>query len=380
MSTKIPTIWPMQPHTEAKHKILKSYFGAWLSIIAQRYASLKFIDGFCGPGEYSLGEPGSPIVVLDEAERALQNGGGRIRTDLKLEMTFIDRDQARLAHLKSVLASRAKGDRRVVISEPLCGEFEDKVQPLLRSVEASAGNTPTLVFIDPFGVKGYTRQTIEKFLKIRSTEIFLLLDVDGIYRSLFAWEQNRKNVLAIFGEEHEKEIRQIAEAGLGADIAQDRLRKLFVRIFSQQHMAEYCLQFRMYASDKKPLFDLVFLTNNDKGFVEMKNAMWKSSDRDEFIFLDSEHTEIEQLRLGISSVQDILWKLLLGKFRGKQVTGQQITDFVEKRTIYLSRHKTTVLESREAETTDLQERITVTRVNPRGRRGFPPAALIQFPS
>lgn len=377
MSTSIPTIWDIQPHTEAKHKILRSYFGAWVSILGQSFSNLRFADGFCGPGIYKGGEPGSPIVVLDEATKALKFGDGKLKSNLKVEFTFIDENSDRVNHLKGILSERKNEDLRIVASEPICGVFEEKIQPFIKSVKDAGGYSPALVFIDPFGVKGYTRKTIQDFLKIRYTEIFMLLDVDGIYRSLFAWEQNRKNVLAIFGEEHEAELLQISQAGDEASVAQEKLRALFVRLFNNQHMADYCLQFRMYATNRKPLFDLVFLSNSAKGFTVMKNEMWKSSDREEFIFIDSEHSEIEQLRLGVTTYEGTLWKLLLEKFQGQQVTGQVITDYVEQKTIYLSKHKTEVLRLREAMPEG--QGIQVTRSG-KSHTGYAAETLIRFPN
>ena len=59
--------WTIQPHTLAKHEILRRYLGAWFPIIASGSSRVVYIDGFCGPGQYNGGEPGSPIIALREA-------------------------------------------------------------------------------------------------------------------------------------------------------------------------------------------------------------------------------------------------------------------------------------------------------------------------
>src|SRR5437870_2572751 len=68
MADTLPTIWNAEPHTIAKHGILRSYLEAWAAILAQscytKSQELLFVDGFAGPGEYTGGEPGSPIVAL----------------------------------------------------------------------------------------------------------------------------------------------------------------------------------------------------------------------------------------------------------------------------------------------------------------------------
>ena len=61
------TIWPIEPHTAAKHQILRKYLDAWLPILGTYNNRMLYIDGFAGPGEYTGGEPGSPIIALEAA-------------------------------------------------------------------------------------------------------------------------------------------------------------------------------------------------------------------------------------------------------------------------------------------------------------------------
>jgi three-Cys-motif partner protein len=58
------TRWPLDPHTRAKHQILRSYLDAWLPIMARWNGRIIFLDGFAGPGRYAGGEEGSPLIAL----------------------------------------------------------------------------------------------------------------------------------------------------------------------------------------------------------------------------------------------------------------------------------------------------------------------------
>ena len=60
-------LWEAEPHTLAKHAILKKYLDAWAVIFSRtlNVTELLFYDGFAGPGEYAGGELGSPIVALN---------------------------------------------------------------------------------------------------------------------------------------------------------------------------------------------------------------------------------------------------------------------------------------------------------------------------
>lgn len=60
-------LWKIDPHTKAKHEILRRYLGAWFGILGQKIPRIVYIDGFCGPGEYECGEPGSPLIALQQA-------------------------------------------------------------------------------------------------------------------------------------------------------------------------------------------------------------------------------------------------------------------------------------------------------------------------
>jgi hypothetical protein len=58
----LETVWEMEPHTQAKHDILSGYLSAWLPIMSKYNERLVYVDGFAGPGVYTNGEPGSPII------------------------------------------------------------------------------------------------------------------------------------------------------------------------------------------------------------------------------------------------------------------------------------------------------------------------------
>ena len=60
------TVWELEDHTAAKHEILRRYLAAWFPILSSSGYNRRglFIDGFAGPGIYSKGELGSPIIAL----------------------------------------------------------------------------------------------------------------------------------------------------------------------------------------------------------------------------------------------------------------------------------------------------------------------------
>ena len=62
-----PVPWPMAEHTGAKHDIYRTYLAKWFPILLagkNPYPSATYAEGFAGPGIYSTGEVGSPIIAV----------------------------------------------------------------------------------------------------------------------------------------------------------------------------------------------------------------------------------------------------------------------------------------------------------------------------
>ena len=103
MSGKIGVTWSIEPHTQAKHEILKYYLGAWFPILASIQRRLLYIDGFAGPGEYKGGEDGSPIIALKVAKDHKLSGKLQ-HPGMELVFFFIEVDEARFQNLERKLA------------------------------------------------------------------------------------------------------------------------------------------------------------------------------------------------------------------------------------------------------------------------------------
>jgi three-Cys-motif partner protein len=88
------TIWSAEPHTFAKHRVLRRYLDAWIPIMGQSYSGrgrVIVIDGFAGPGEYVGGEEGSLIIAL----RSLLDHAARDKLRGQFVFIFVEEDQER---------------------------------------------------------------------------------------------------------------------------------------------------------------------------------------------------------------------------------------------------------------------------------------------
>src|ERR1044072_50707 len=96
MAAPTATLWKLEEHSKAKHEILRRYLSAWLPIMSKFNGRLVLVDGFAGPGRYSSGEEGSPLVML----KAYLEHSYRDKIDAELVYLFIEQREGRGADLE----------------------------------------------------------------------------------------------------------------------------------------------------------------------------------------------------------------------------------------------------------------------------------------
>lgn len=141
-------LWDLDPHTIAKHRLLRAYLDRWLPIMATHQEKLLLVDGFAGPGRYAGGQDGSPIIMI----RAFAQHSQRPRIErTKLDYFFIERHDGRFAHLQEEI-ERLKPLPANVSAVPVHGEYGALIAGVLgtprpigcpRSPSSTPSDTPT---------------------------------------------------------------------------------------------------------------------------------------------------------------------------------------------------------------------------------------------
>ena len=157
MADNLDTIWPISPHTDAKHKILQAYLQAWFPILAfqaqaiRRTASsrIRFVDAFAGPGIYSGGEHGSPIIALESALSHVRD------FPVPVEFILIENDAERHESLCTEVAKirdRVNQTTSIILDNPICDDCNAVLSDMLEkcSIEQISFG-PAFVFLDQFG-------------------------------------------------------------------------------------------------------------------------------------------------------------------------------------------------------------------------------------
>lgn len=158
-------IKPFDEGTKTKLEIYRSYVRAWLQVFLHaddfRRKPLQFFDFFCGPGEDSRSEPGSPLILIAELlpERSKIKERGH-----DIQIFFNDQDRAKIDTLKQLCADKS------LTWQP---RFESlDFTDAFNKVKNEIGIGPSLVFIDQSGVRHITR-SVFNFLAQAGTTDFL---------------------------------------------------------------------------------------------------------------------------------------------------------------------------------------------------------------
>src|SRR3990167_9714999 len=149
MSPPKKTVWKLEPPTQGKHLVLRSYLDAWMPILGTWSGRILFIDAFAGPGEYAGGEDGSPVIAL----KALIEHQSTISAEIIF--LFIEQDKKRAEYLDGIvknLRPRLPSNAKVQV---INGTFDETMTGVLEQIEDQKKHlAPCFIMIDPFGISG----------------------------------------------------------------------------------------------------------------------------------------------------------------------------------------------------------------------------------
>lgn len=352
------TIWELEPHTRAKHEILKRYLQAWMPILSQGgFPDILYIDGFAGPGRYAGGEDGSPLIAL----RAATAREPRLTANFRF--IFVELDEARGRNLEQLVAEFPLPQNLKAQTE-VGRTFESVFDEQYRIHAHRDAFPPTFAFIDPFGWNGMPFEIIKRIMSHQNCEVFINFMFEEINRFLGHPDQP-ENFDRLFGT-----ARWRDGIGLADPRARNRfLHDLYLSQILTNADVKYVRSFEMKNKTGLTDYYLYYATNSLLGLKKMKEAMWKVDEGGEFLFSDA--TNPNQLTL-FAKIPDYseLRGQILARFQGRTVTVDEVETFVVAETAFRETHfKRQILKALEAATPPLVE---VVGAAPSRRRGtFP---------
>lgn len=258
--------WKREPHTEAKHRILKRYLQAWMPILTRRaHEPVRYFDAFAGPGRYLGGEPGSPLIAI---ETALEHS----ELAQPVHMTFIDNDAKCVASLEEVLEPyRAKAEQSPnIILDPqvLKGKCESHLTQVVNDYERrQRAAPPALFFLDQFGYSCAPMPLIHRLLSVPMWEVFGLFEWSRFNQCIT--DPHKENAISrAFGDDRWRPATTIGDARAREDFIVSEYRRAL-----EEAGDVVTWHFSMRDKKDRLIYWLFFASRSLKGLYEMKKAM-----------------------------------------------------------------------------------------------------------
>lgn len=267
-------LWDREPHSAAKHRVLRSYLDGWIPVMAQAIrarkraggdARLLLVDGFAGPGRYATGEPGSPLIMID----ALTSHAAFDRLgEVSFNFLFIEHDARRVHNLHKEITALGELPSNVSIQVE-SGEYEATFARFVDDA-TERGNilTPTFAFIDPFGYSSASMSLTGRLLDFPRCEVLIFLPLSFVHR--FVGRKGQDAALtSLFGCDEWRHA-----VGLSGDDRSAFLLDLFERQLAASANVAHVRSFQLRTGDGND-YRLVFGLGHEKGLEFAKDAMWK---------------------------------------------------------------------------------------------------------
>jgi three-Cys-motif partner protein len=327
------TVWPRDPHTGAKHQILDRYYGAWFPILLHSpyWDSLTVLDAYAGPGEYTGGEEGSPIIAL----RALFDRPNLVAIGKPIRFCFIEERGDRVAHLENLVerlfpAADRPGHVSVKVRQGSC---ESHAIPLL--TEVGAWGHPIFANLDPFDA-GVPYGLVERLGSNPASEAFVTFMSDWLRR--FASEEHIADGDQMFGEKEWRKVRDLPDPPSKEQFLVGRYRKTLGRAGLDKTSA-----FKLIDEGGRA-FWLIHGTGHIKGIEKMKDAMWDADPVSGFRFRDPRDPNQAALFESTDWAPEVsaLGGIILEQLEavGRPMSLDDIREFALLQTVYRGPHAT----------------------------------------
>ena len=324
MSDGQPTIWQAEQHTRAKHRILIEYLKRWMPILSQQSRNvgtprpIKYIDCFAGPGIYTDGTKGSPLLALDAAL------GHAREFPVPVQFIFIENDRERwqvLADQLSQYNEVTAQSQKVHLTAPIRDDCRITLARMLEESDRRHEKFgPALIFLDQFGYSAVPMLLIQQLMSQPQCEVLTYLFWRDLDR--FITDHNKHaGITEAFGHDGWKPAIQMASG--------ERERFMldtYTAALRQHAGSAYVWPFAMLDENQRLLYWLFFCTNNIRGLEEMKKAMWKVDQTGAFRFSDRDG--LAQLTFLTTYTDKMLAHDMASRLAGRTMTVGQVFEWV----------------------------------------------------
>ncbi|MFE4995702.1 three-Cys-motif partner protein TcmP [Streptomyces mirabilis] len=254
------TVWKSDPHTQVKHLVYRHYLQCWMGKILQTFPEATIVDAFAGPGVYTDGPPGSPIVV---AKTFLEHTA--YRRFNKLNLVCLEERPDRVEELRRQFAKLSPSPQLNISVQPP-GVFAEQQPRLYTLAHRGRAETPVLWLIDPFDLKRAPFSLIRRCLAGPRDEVLFTLFTNELHR--FCQRENfDKTMTPYFGGTHWQSA-----------VPERRGRREAFATAYQQGLKDQELftgGFGIKVSDQSARYHLVLATHSEAGLKCWAPVTWK---------------------------------------------------------------------------------------------------------
>jgi three-Cys-motif partner protein len=279
-----------------------------------------YFEGFAGPGVYTNGKPGSPIVAI---KSALEHILRPHFENKEIIFLMVEKEEDRANRLRKEIKRQCPNIPSAWTVEVERGDFVRTLEPVLDDLQQKGARlAPTFAFLDPFGFKDLPMDLVSRLLAFRWCDTLI---------TFMARDINR------FAEEpyHVEAVDRC----LGSDAwrpqlppgAEDR-RSFFLRVYEEAIKARVSdVRVRSFEMSGQlgPIYYLVGATKHKEGVKVMKRAMWTTDPTGNYQFSD----RTAGLRTLLQWEDEPAWtgtamRRTYERFAGRTVFVEQVEDFV----------------------------------------------------
>lgn len=186
----------LDDHSRRKHKILREYFHQYLMVRCANPNQTKFrlavVDGFSGGGRYECGAAGSPIIFIEELQRAVEAVNTRraaqgLNSTLEVECLLIFNDfksdvtDVLKSYTEPVLAAIKETSPRLHLSVCYMSDKFEDCYPAIKDMIARGRYRTVLFNLDQYGHSKVAASTLVDIMaSTPSAEIFYTFSIESL--------------------------------------------------------------------------------------------------------------------------------------------------------------------------------------------------------
>ncbi|MDI5938668.1 MULTISPECIES: three-Cys-motif partner protein TcmP [unclassified Micromonospora] len=320
--------WSCEQHTVAKHDIYRRYLERWFPILlagSNAYPSVTYAEGFSGPGIYSGGEHGSPVIAMRALIEKVPATKGVAR------FAFIDDDERCVTMLgntlRTVFPNRPRSDAAMPV-KIVKGTCATHLEATLDSM--NAWGQPIFANLDSWGNVPVPYRLLQRLAANVSSEVIVTLFPQHFVRFVSSQGESADKVFG--GDPTWRTVVDLAPAAKSRHILTAYRQALCKAGFP------YLLDFELIPRKGQPLY-LIFGTGHPLGVKKMKDSLWEVDRTQGVGFRDPRDEQAETLFDVDEPLLGPLTRLLARKLQESgPIRVEELRDFALFETVYRPEH------------------------------------------